>query len=270
MRICLLLFPKFLPVTSYSITFRIQAEMRFCIIIPSYNHNDTLYEVLKSIEGVLPGGVAVIVVDDGSEPPVCLSNPSRILMRIAQNSGKANAMRVGFKRAAEMGFTHAVTMDADGQHPASALPGIVRAAIDNPDSVIVGVRNFDLPQVPKIRRTFNKFSNFWFRHQTGIEMADTQCGFRCYPLSVIDAVDVPFKGFVFEAELLVKASWAGVPIVQFPIPTIYTEESVKKSHYKPLKDTMRFSVLNAKLTFMAAFFPKRLLRRISLKKAKKA
>ena len=87
--------------------------MKFCVIIPCYNHSDTLGKVLDEIGGKTP----VIVVDDGSNPPVSVSLSGIYLLRNEKNKGKAAALKSGFKLAAELGFTHAITLDSDGQHP---------------------------------------------------------------------------------------------------------------------------------------------------------
>lgn len=109
------------------------------------------------------------------------------------------------------------------------------------------MRGFGCSAIPPARKFMNKFSNFWFRAETGISVADTQCGYRCYPLAQIARLKMDFGGFVFETELLVKAAWAGVEIVQLPIPALYDSESLEGSHYKPFADTLKFTAMNTKL-----------------------
>lgn len=136
----------------------------------------------------------------------------------------------------------------------------------NPKSIIAGVRGFGCSAIPPARKFMNKFSNFWFRAETGISVADTQCGYRCYPLAQIARLKMDFGGFVFETELLVKAAWAGVEIVQLPIPALYDSESLEGSHYKPFADTLKFTAMNTKLFFASLLLPKKTLRKLALKK----
>ena len=168
--------------------------------------------------------------------------------------------------AAERGFTHAVTLDADGQHPPSMFAKFADMAQKYPDCIITGVRDFSSPSVPPKRRFMNKFSNFWFHFETSVDLSDTPCGYRCYPIAKVSALKTGVGGFAYEAELLVRAAWAGVRIIELPIPVIYTPESLRASHYKPFKDTVKFSIMNAKLAFLAVFLPKGALKKISVKK----
>ena len=133
--------------------------MKFCVIIPCYNHADTVNGVAASIGE----GLGVIVVDDGSSPPVRLENDRCVLVRLEKNGGKAGALKRGFEEAKKLGYTHAVTMDADRQHPPAYLDEFVRAAKTFQHEIILGTRDFDNPAVPRGRRFLNKFSNFWLR-----------------------------------------------------------------------------------------------------------
>ena len=235
--------------------------MKFCIVIPCYNHEETLASAVAS----LPAGVDAVVVDDGSDTPVRAVGGAEVL-RLEKNSGKAAALGAGFARARSLGATHVVSMDSDGQHPAEYLGKIMDAARENPENIVVAVRDFDNPAVPAGRRFLNRFSNFWFRAETGKTLGDTQCGFRCYPLDVLERLDLRLEGFVFEVELLVKAAWAGTDFCQVPIPAVYTAQTLAKSHYKPFADTLKFSAMNTRLFFESVFLPKSALKKIALKK----
>jgi len=230
--------------------------MNACVIIPCYNHDDTLSQVLDKIS--LP----VIVVDDGSTIPVVVD--VHTLIRLEKNSGKAKALQVGFKKAASFGFTHAITLDADAQHDASFIDTFLALAEKNPNDLITGVRDFSLAEIPEKRRFLNKFANFWFKFETKTILTDTQCGYRCYPLDLIENLKVSFGRYAYEAEILVKTVWAGRKILTIEIPTIYTQKSLATSHYKPFKDTFQMSIMNSKLSFLS-FFPKRFLKKISIK-----
>lgn len=233
--------------------------MKFCVIIPCYNHSDTLGAVL----GGLPPGMDALVVDDGSDEPVGARGAE--VLRLPQNSGKAAALKAGFAEAARRGYTHAITLDADGQHDPALAAEFAAAAARSPSAAIVGVRDFSTPGIPRARRFMNRFSNFWFRAETGTSLRDTQCGFRCYPLRLVSAAKTGFGGYAYEAELLVKLRWMGAEIVQLEIPTIYTRESSLRSHYRPFADTVKFSAMNSKLFFQSLLLPRRTLKKLASK-----
>lgn len=236
--------------------------MKICTIIPTYNHRIRLGEIINA----LPNGVCAIVVDDGSNPPIEIDSMRAKLFRFEKNRGKAEALKFAFSKALEMGFTHAITLDADGQHKPSLVQDFIECAEKNPDALILGVRDFNNPSIPPARRFMNKFSNFWFWAETGKNAGDTQCGFRCYPLAQILSLNMDFGGFVFETELLVKASWAEIEFKEIKIPTIYDSESVAGSHYRPIADTFKFTMMNTKLFFASIFLSKNRLKNMSLKK----
>lgn len=240
----------------------VNKTMSACVIIPCYNHIKELPKILAALSLSL----SVFVIDDGSDIPVKLENPNVKILRLKKNSGKAEALKAGFKLAQENGFTHAITMDSDGQHPPKFVPKFLEKLKENPEAIIVGVRDFEASEIPPARKFMNKFSNFWFKAETGIALGDTQCGFRAYPLHKISELKLNFGGFVFEVELLVKAAWAGIKICEIQIPAIYTESSNEGSHYRPFVDTVKFSLMNTRLFFASVFFPKKILKKLALKK----
>lgn len=236
-------------------------KMKYCAVIPCYNHADTLPKVLDG----LPEGLDAIVYDDGSNPPV-QKHPRALLIRGEKNLGKSEALKRLFKKADEMGFTHAVSLDADCQHDPRLLPEIVALSQKNPDALIAGVRDFSAEGIPEKRRFMNKFSNFWFRVETSQTLADTQCGYRCYPLGLVKRLKISFGAYAYEAEMLVKTIWAGGRILSVKIPTLYTEKSTASSHYRPFKDTFIISCMNTKLTFQSLLLPKSALKKLAVKK----
>lgn len=236
--------------------------MKFCVIIPCHNHSEALFKVLKKIRK----GISVIVVDDGSLPPLDIGGTEAVLLRNPQNMGKASALKSGFKYAVEHGFTHVVTMDADGQHPPEFADDFMRAACKNENSIILGVRDFKNSGAPWGRVFLNKFSNFCMWAETGVRVGDTQCGYRCYPLKEIAQLNVPQSGFVFEVELLVKAAWANVGFSEIKIPAIYDAGTLASSHYRPFADTVKFTIMNIKLFFTRLLTTSKTRERIALKK----
>ena len=234
--------------------------MKACIVIPCYNHTGTVGDVARAAAALLP----VIVVDDGSTERVEV--PEGVtLIRFEQNRGKGAALRAAFERATQAGFTHAVTIDADGQHAAEDIPKILEAAAREPGALVVGVRDFAAAGAPTARRRSNEFSNFWVRVETGVRLPDTQCGFRCYPLGPTLALRVRAERYAYELEALVRAAWTELALVTVPVGCTYQPEQVQRSHFRPLVDTLRISQLNMKLSLQAWFAPASLRKAWSLR-----
>ena len=124
--------------------------MKHCILIPCYNHSTTVAAVARAAQAYGP----VLLVDDGSTDPLPLL-PDVAVFRLKKNGGKGGALRAGFEHAARLGYTHVITMDADGQHYAEDLPKFVAAAQAQPEALIVGVRDFFAAGCPTHRRRSN-------------------------------------------------------------------------------------------------------------------
>ena len=190
--------------------------MKPCILIPCFNHVTTVAAVTQAALAHAP----VLIVDDGSTLPLP-EMPGCLRLRLEKNSGKGAALRAGLNHAAELGFTHAITMDSDGQHFAEDLPKFLELARTQPDSLLVGVRDFYAAGCPTHRRRSNAVSTFWFRIETGVRLGDTQCGFRCYPRALAQKIKARSGRYAFELEFMVRASWMGTPIVAVPVKCIY-------------------------------------------------
>jgi glycosyltransferase involved in cell wall biosynthesis len=238
-----------------------------CVIIPTYNNAATLDEVIRA---VLPVANALIVVDDGST-----DNTAEIVraygadvdfISYRPNRGKGYALSRAFDLADDMGYQVAVTMDADGQHLASELPAFLEAASVHEGALIVGSRRLDLPNMRWGSRVANRISNFWFAVQTGICLPDTQTGMRLYPLRRMDGLRPLTKRYEAELELLVRVAWRNIPIVPIPIEVVYPDKGVRVSHFRPVWDFLRISLLNVGLCVVAVVYglPARLLRRNKL------
>ena len=153
-----------------------------CVIIPTYNNDTTIKTV---VEKSLLYCDDVIVVTDG-----CTDRTTDILEAIdgitivsyPQNRGKGYALKMGFRKALEMGFSYAITLDGDGQHYPEDIPLFLKANREHPKSLIIGSRQLEGVDRSKGSSFANKFSNFWFYVQTGRALPDTQTGYRLYPL----------------------------------------------------------------------------------------
>jgi len=224
--------------------------MRACVIIPVFNHATSLAEVVRGVRAHFP----VIVVDDAStDNPPALEGVE--LVRFSKNCGKGQALRAGFSKAAELGFTHAISVDADGQHFSDDLSKFLAEAERRPEALLVGVRDFVASGAPAGRRRSNAISSFWFRVATGVRLAETQCGFRCYPLSSVLKLRVRSERYAFELETLARAAWVGVPLVAVPVRARYGPEIMRGSHFRPIVDFLRIAILQVGLVMKAWLVP---------------
>jgi len=153
-----------------------------CVIIPTFNNVGTIRDVIKD---TLNECYDVIVVNDGSTDQtseILHSIDGITIVEYDNNRGKGYALKCGFKRALEMGFAYAITIDSDGQHYPSDIMHFLKANQEYPGALIIGSRQLDGVERSKGSSFANKFSNFWFYIQTGRKLSDTQTGYRLYPL----------------------------------------------------------------------------------------
>ncbi|MCF8460287.1 MAG: DUF2062 domain-containing protein [Flavobacteriales bacterium] len=236
-------------------------QMGICVIVPTYNNHKTVKRV---IESVLEYTSDLIVVNDGATdetPEILKEFGDKIsLISYSPNKGKGYALRMAFAKATELGYRYAITIDSDGQHFANDIPKFVEVHRSHPESVIMGARNLEAHGMAAKSSFANRFSNFWFRLQTGIFMPDTQTGFRLYPLDKIKNLSLFTNRFEFEIEVIVKLAWRDVPFVSVPIQVKY-DPNERVSHFRPGPDFTRISFLNAWFTILTALYhlPKRLL-----------
>jgi acetyl esterase/lipase len=241
---------------------RLMREQRICVVIPTYNNGGTIEQVVRD---TLAQCDDVIVVNDGSTDATTdiLHRIDGItLVEYAQNRGKGYALRRGFAQAMNMGFDYAITLDADGQHYADDIPIFLRAHKEHPNALIVGQRDLKGVQRSSGSEFANKFSNFWFYVQTGQRLADTQTGYRLYPLRRLKGLSWLTSRYEAELELMVLASWHGVQLVSTPIRVYYPPQDQRVSHFRPVKDFLRITVLNTVLCLLALVYalPLRLMR----------
>jgi uncharacterized protein (DUF2062 family) len=234
---------------------------QICVIVPVYNHALTAGRVVREAGAFFP----VIAVNDGSTDGtdrVLAAEPGITVITLPANQGKGAALRAGFAEAEKRGFTHAITIDADGQHSPAALAGFAAACREHPDALIVGVRDLVKEGAPWGRRFTNNLSTFWFKVETGVPLTDTQCGYRCYPLAAVNRLHVKARHYAYELEVMVKAAWAGGPLLARPVAADYTAPTSRLSHFDPWRDMARISWLHSRLS-MQAFCVPALLRKLS-------
>jgi len=221
-----------------------------CVLIPCYNHPATVGAVTRTVLAHCP----VIVVDDGSTEKLP-ALPGCDVVRLSRNGGKAAALKAGFQRAWDLGFTHAITMDADGQHFAEDLPKFLTAAPTQPEAYLVGVRDLVAAGCPKHRQRSNRISTFWYRVETGIRLADTQCGFRCYPQTLAQRLKVKSGRYAYELEFMVRAAWVGAKIVAVPVKCTYEPGQTGVSHFRTVRDFVHITNMNILLVLQSWFVP---------------
>jgi glycosyltransferase involved in cell wall biosynthesis len=220
--------------------------------VPTYNNAKTLSNV---ISGILEYTHHLIVVNDGSdhETATILSQFEKTITIVthSRNLGKGMALRNGFSKARSMGYHYAITLDSDGQHFPSDLEQFLLKLDHHPGSLIVGARNMDSENVPNKSSFGNKFSNFWFRFETGINLPDTQSGYRLYPIKKLEKIKFFTTRFEFEIEVLVKSAWKGIPVLSLPVQVFYAKGEERVTHFRPGKDFTRISILNTWLVLLA-------------------
>ena len=246
----------------YSLNSRFEA-LKCCVIIPTFNNEKTLGKI---IEDTLRYTDKIIVVNDGatdSTRDILLNFKGNItVLTHPVNQGKGMALRNGFKKALELGYDHAITIDSDGQHFPSDLEHFLDKLQEQPGSLIIGARNMNSENVPGKSSFGNKFSNFWFRVETGIKLPDTQSGYRLYPIKKLQKIFFFSPRFEFEVEVIVKAAWRGIPVIAMPVKIFYAKGAERVSHFRPAKDFTRISILNTYLVILAFswYRPLRLLK----------
>lgn len=244
--------------------------MRLLVLIPTYNNALTVCDIVQRSVAVWS---EVLVVDDGSTDdtlPRLRALQQDIAFEIltyVQNRGKGGALKAGFQWAKERGYTHVLTLDADGQHYPEDATVLIEASRQHPEALIVGSRSFTDKNMQGGSVFANKFSNFWFTVQTLRKIPDTQTGYRLYPLDGISGLRILTARYEAELELLVFTAWRGTPIIPVPVRVYYPAPEERVSHFRPTLDFLRITVLNTILCFLAIVYggPRMLLHSINHK-----
>ena len=242
-------------------------ELSFCVIIPTYNHSHCLDRLASEIGGLeLP----LFIVDDGSNletKEACkavLAKHSHVeLLTFEENAGKGKASQKGFEAAYKAGFSHAILIDADGQHDVKEMPQFIKAATSRPEALVMGNPIFG-PEAPSIRVQGRKVTQFWVHLETLMGgLGDALFGFRCYPLESVTNLAGNFgRGMDFDPEIAVRLYWAGVPILNLDCKVSY--DTSQPSNFNMLGDNVKMIKLHTKLVIETLFtFPKVAYRRVT-------
>lgn len=234
-------------------------QLEVCVLLPTYNNDQTLKDIILR---TLTFCRNIIIVNDGSTDhttEILSLFPSIHCVHHIRNMGKGNAIKTGFEKARALGYRSVITMDSDGQHYPEDIPYFLNAINLEPNTIFVGDRNMARAGIPNRSSFGNRFSNFWFKVDTGITLPDTQSGYRVYPIHLMQSIQLITWKFEFEVEILVKAAWKGIVVKSLPVRVYYPPGHLRVSHFRPFQDFTRISILNTVL-FLQAFFyfiPKR-------------
>jgi glycosyltransferase involved in cell wall biosynthesis len=226
------------------------------VVAPTFNDAATLIQVLNRIIAL---NLPLIIVNDGSTDETenllwtwYYDQPCRdniYILSHLRNRGKGQALLKSFSKARALGFTHAITIDTDGQLDPEQIPDLVLIAEENPDALVLGFRDdttFDYPLKSRVGR---RFSNFFVRLECGQCVRDSQCGFRVYPIKLVQNIPCNAVRYGYETEIIVKAVWVGFKIVEVPVRCRYFSGDNRVTHFNPWQDTFRHCCLHARLLF---------------------
>jgi glycosyltransferase involved in cell wall biosynthesis len=229
-------------------------KIRLVALIPVYNHWKMLHKIATALQSF---EIAIILVDDCSNAEtkqhlkfICDNFETATLVTRECNGGKGAVVIDGLKTAKSLGYTHAMQIDADGQHDLSIIPDFLKAMQDNPDYLIAGSPIYD-NSAPKVRCIARCITNFWVAIETlSMVIRDAMCGFRVYPVDKCnDLIDGGFWTYRmgFDVEILVRLYWAGISFLFLPIRVFYFKDNI--SHFRMFRDNLEISKLHLFLFF---------------------
>ena len=226
-------------------------NFNLCAIVPVFRHENAVCPVLSRLASLK---IFTVLVDDGNSPEA-----RSVLQRLAgefsnvllvshkKNLGKGGAVITGLREASARHFTHALQIDADGQHDAETIPLLIEEARKNPQSLVGSVPKYDA-SVPKARKVGRKITNFWVHVETlSLKIPDAMCGLRIYPL----AETVPVLSHIralrmgFDIEILVRLSWRGVNMRFYPVRVLYPADGI--SNFRMFGDNAEISLVHMRL-----------------------
>jgi glycosyltransferase involved in cell wall biosynthesis len=224
--------------------------MKICALIPAFNEASHIAQV---VEGARSYVESVIVIDDGSTDGTAevARQAGAFCIELPANGGKASALLRGFTHARAQNFTHAITLDGDGQHLPQDIPVLLQVARETDADLVIGARPFDRARMPRARYYSNTVGSRWASALVGSEIKDSQSGFRLFRLDALHRSKLRSRRYEFEMEALIKMRRAGCTIAHAPIHMVY-ENGQARSKMKPVRDTVRICLWSLAFRFLGA------------------
>ncbi|AIC17636.1 MULTISPECIES: glycosyltransferase family 2 protein [Pseudomonas] len=224
-----------------------------CAVIPVYNHEAAVPTV---VDALLASGLPCVLVDDASSPACAavleqLAEREQVfLVKLAVNQGKGGAVMAGLREASRLGFSHALQVDADGQHDLRDVDNFIATSRTHPEALVCGYPQYDA-SVPKGRFYARYLTHVWVWINTlSLQIPDSMCGFRVYPLppvlALIDSVKIG-RRMDFDTDILVRLSWRNQPMRWLPTQVRYPVDGL--SHFRLFHDNLLISSMHARLFF---------------------
>ena len=224
------------------------SPQRFCGLIPAYNVARTIPQVVEQARQHLP---VVLVVDDGSQDETAhLARESgATVLSIPKNQGKGRALRSGFKDLLQEPWEGIITLDGDLQHDPAEIPKFIEEYDKAKPAIVIGSRMAEAEKIPGIRYWTNRVGVFFISWAAGQPLADTQSGFRLYGREVLESIPLWTSRYDTETEILIKAGMRGMKITCVQIKTIYYEDELHHSSFRPFPDTFLICMVFLKSLF---------------------
>lgn len=234
---------------------KVHQNINYCALIPTYNNDQTLESLIST---VLKYTANIIVVNDGSNDRTgeILERFKNEVVTISfpKNRGKGAALKEGLKKAEELGYEYAISLDSDGQHLPSEIPKFLEKVKPGEDILIIGDRDMTSENIPGKSLFGRNFSNFWVKLETGKDLPDTQSGYRLYTVAKMNRFHLFTVKYDFELESLVRWIWRGYPVEFVTINVYYPPAEERVSHFKGFKDNFRISLLNTALVIITVIY----------------
>lgn len=223
-----------------------------CALIPIYNHGSTIARTMQALRA---HGLPVLIVDDGSDAAtrdvldaLVRDTDDVQLLRLPHNQGKGRALGMGLRAAREEGYSHALQIDADGQHDTDDVPRFIAEARMRPKALVCGAPVYDA-SVPRARLYGRYVTHACVWLETlSLAIRDSMCGYRLYPLEAVCAEIArkpPPARMDFDTEIAVRLVWRGTPVINLPTRVIYPADGL--SHFRMFRDNLRISAMHARL-----------------------
>lgn len=230
-------------------------KQKFGFVIPVYNHGSVLESVVKKL---VVYSFPIIVVDDGNDEKnkeyindIAARYPLVNLLVHPKNKGKGEAMKTGLRRAEQMGLSHILQIDSDGQHDADRIPHFLELSKNNPEAVICGYPVYD-ETAPRNRVVARKISNVWIHivsFTTSRQVRDALIGFRIYPVKqycqILKHHSIIDSHMGYDIDILVHLLWRNVPVISEAVKVHYPVDGV--SNFRAVRDNIRISFTYARL-----------------------